>query len=527
MKRTICLIILLLANIGTAYAQEFSIRASNLLRWAQGEVLLQGRQQQRDWFENVTDLSLNYKNLQLGLRNTLYRPSEFGEKLDGIESINYKFLEYSHKYFTATIGNFYATAGRGLALNLYRDYTLNYDSNLSGVKVVVNSGPISGIAFRGRSHPTQGTGSSAVREADYQGAMLKGSVLPGVALAGYFFQIPFDSSLQNYPETRMPGGFLEFNLPMGVGLYAETALQYVREDHALPGSKNPYYGNYLALDYSFAGIGLVADYKDYNFKRYPAPSSSSIQYNAEPLAFQNPPIVQREFTTNLLAKHPHVIEVWDEVGFQIEASATPAEPVSLTANFSRSSHHRNNSLIPSLHEEDSPFWQAFIEGEYTFPGGHFLRLDLGINEEALAASWPQKQGGAVEGTYLLTNIYGLTGHLELMHLRDLRNGDNYWESFLAVTLSRTTWGGFTIIMETSGNPDENKNRDVPVFNGLDNLLGDDQSMWFGTELSLTLLKQHDLLLFVGQERGGLKCTSGRCRIVDPFDGVKLQLRSTF
>jgi hypothetical protein len=25
----------------------------------------------------------------------------------------------------------------------------------------------------------------------------------------------------------------------------------------------------------------------------------------------------------------------------------------------------------------------------------------------------------------------------------------------------------------------------------------------------------------------LKCTSGRCRIVDPFDGVKLQLKSTF
>lgn len=520
MNRTIRAIALLFLATGLARAEgtnDFSIRVSNLLRWAQGDALIQGTQQQKNWFENVTDLSFSYKELQLGLRNAYYRPSEFGEELGGVQSINFKYLEYTHSFVDVTIGNFYATVGRGLALNLYRDYTLNFDSNLSGIKVVVTTDKFSALAIRGRSYPSLGTlTASSVREADLQGAMLKGTPVKGATLAGYYFMVPFDSSLQSYPETRMPGGFLDLDLPLGVGLYAETALQYVDENHQAPGNRNPYYGNYLALDYSIAGIGIVADYKDYRFKKYAAPNNSTVRYNAEPLAYQNPPIVQREFTTNLLAKHPHVPVLSDEVGFQVEATGSPMAPMSVTVNFSRSSSHRGNSLLPSLHQEDYPFWQLFAETDYTFPAGHYLRLDLGMNEEIPnLSSWPQKQGGALEGTYLLTKIYGLTAHVEVMHLKDLIKDQNYWESFLALTLSRSPLGSVTAIMETSGNPEENKNR-----------IGD-QSVWYGAEMDLNIMKQHNLLLFVGQERGGLKCTSGRCRIVDPFDGVKLQLRSTF
>jgi hypothetical protein len=518
MKRIICLLGLLLIS-GLAQAQStegFSIRASNLLRWAEGNAIIQGREGTKNWFENVTDVYVSYKDLQIGLRHALYRPSEFGEELGGIQALNFKYLQYTHSALDLTVGNFYATVGRGLAVNLYRDYTLNYDSNLSGVKVLVSTDKFSALAFRGRSYPSLGTATaSSVREADLQGAMLKGTPIQGATVGGYYIMVPFDSTLQNYPDTRMPGGFLDLKLPFGVGFYGETALQYVREDHHAAGVKNPYYGNYLALDYSFAGIGIVADYKDYNFKKYPPPQNSTVTYNSEPLAYQNPPIVQREFTTSLLGKHPHLLDLSDEVGFQIEASGSPCEPLSLAVNFSRSSTHRGGSVMPSLHQEDAPFWQLFTEADYAFPQGHFLRLDLGVNEEALPASWPQKQGGSVEGTYLLTKIYGLTAHIEAMHLKDLIKDQNYWESFWALTLSRTPWGSITAIAETSGNPEENKNR-----------IGD-QNVWLGGELSVTFMQKHNLLLFVGQERGGLKCTSGRCRIVDPFDGVKLQLKSTF
>jgi hypothetical protein len=303
-----------------------------------------------------------------------------------------------------------------------------------------------------------------------------------------------------------------------MGLYAETVLQTVQD-----GTNDTYYGRYLAVDYAGSGFGVVVDFKDYNFKKYGAYASGGVT-SSEPLAYQNPPLVQREFTTNLLAKHPHVPVYDDEAGFQVEGTFQPLEPLSVTANFSRSSLHRGEELIPSLHEEDAPFWQFFMEGEYVFPQGHFAGLGVGANEEVKVTGpeasrvsylWQQKQAVALEGTYFLTPLYGLTGHLEAMRLKDNIEVEDFMEYYAAATLSRAPWGSVTVSFETTGDPDERE----------DNWLG--QSYWLGFEMDVNFLQNHNLLLFAGQDRGGIKCTSGRCRYVDPFEGIKLTLRSTF
>jgi hypothetical protein len=493
-----------------AVAEEFSIRGGNMLRWARGESSVQGvgDKTQEEWFENVTNLSLAYRDLQLGVRQSLFRPSEFGEEQGGIDAIDFKYLEYRYSNLTLTAGNFYASIGRGLALNLYEDYTLNFDSNLEGAKAEYSDDRIGALAFRGRSYPSTSPEGSRVRENDVEGVMLKINPLRNSSLAGYYLYIPAES----YPETRMPGGFAQFNVA-GVGLYAESVLQYVQD-----GSEDPYYGNYLALDYTFSGLGIIADYKDYNFKKYGTYSAGGVT-SSEPLAYQNPPLVQREFTTNLLAKHPHVPVYNDEVGFQLEVNGQVSEPLALTLNFSRSSLHRGGSIIPSLHEEDAPFWQLFLEGEYDFPAGHFLRLDVGVNEEVLVTGpkddritffWQRKQAAALEGTYYLQEQYGLTGHFEMMRLEDVVLDDEYFEFYSALTLSRAPWGSATVSVETTGDPQQT-----------------DEDVWVGGEMDLNFLKHHNLLLFVGQDRGGMKCTSGRCRYVDPFEGVKLTWRTTF
>lgn len=522
MKKTIALLGLMLLSAQITESAEFSIRGGNQLRWARGNAYLQGTsvKVQEKWFENITDLSAAYGDLQLSIRHSLFMPSEFGEKRGGIEAIDFKQLEYRYSNLIMTAGNFYATVGRGLALNLYRDYTLNFDSNLEGVKIEYNSDLMGLLALRGRSYPSTSPEGSRVRENDLEGAMLRGSPVRWGTLAGYYFYTPPPDTTdpgaptESYPETRMPGGYLDLEIA-GVGLYAETALQYVNEPSGQE-TKDPYYGHYLALDYSGPGFGVVADFKDYNFKKFGSFTSGGVA-SSEPLAYQNPPIVQREFSTNLLAKHPHLPIFNDEVGFQIEGTFQPSDPLALTADFNRSSSHRGASLIPSLHEEDAPFWQFFLEGEYTFPENHYLRLDLGINEEVKVTGeqrttyfWERKQSGAAEGTYYFDSRYSTTFHLETMHVEDVKWNQTFWEYYAAVTLSRAPWGGITIAGETTGDPEAGS-----------------KDHWLSAELDLNFLERHNLLLFVGQDRGGLKCTSGRCRYVDPFEGVKLSLRSTF
>ncbi len=515
MKRVICLLLLGLGNTGLVAAQDFSIRGSNLLRWARGDAYLQGSatRVQQEWFENITNVALSYKDLQMGIRHSLFQPSEFGEEQGGIEAIDFKYLEYRYSNLVFTAGNFYATAGRGLALNLYQDYALNFDSNLEGLKFEFDADKLHLLALRGRSYPSTSPEGSRVRENDLEGVMLRGSPLSWGSLAGYYFYLPEES----YPETRMPGGFMDLNLA-GAGFYAESALQYVQD-----GSSDPYYGNYLALDYAGAGYGIVVDYKDYNFKKFGTYSAGGVT-SSEPLAYQNPPLVQREFTTNLLARHPHIPLFEDEVGFQVEGTVQPLETLTLVANFSRSSTHRGGSVIPSLHEEDAPFWQAFMEAEHTWPASHFLRLDFGVNEEVKVSGsenarvsyfWQRKQGGAAEGTYYLNNRYSFSLHVESLHLEDIIEEENFWEYYAAFNLSRAPWGGITLSFERTEDPDE-QNRSFWI-----------KDYWVGSELDVNFLERHNLLLFVGQDRGGIKCTSGRCRYVDPFEGVKVTLRSTF
>ncbi|MCX6639986.1 MAG: DUF6029 family protein [bacterium] len=509
MKKALIIVVWLLPVIGWAQMEDFSIRGGNLLRWAHGTAnqLGSSTKVQKFWFEDVTDLALSYKNIELGLQHKLFRPSEFGENLGGIDAINYKYLEFRQGDLTLTAGNFYATFGRGLALNLYRDYYLNFDSNLEGFKSQYRSDLLEAIAFRGRSYPSLSTEGSRIRENDVEGAMLQVSPVTWGQIGGYYLYLPEE----NYDETRMPGGFLNLNVGP-VSFSGESVLQLVQD-----GLDSNYYGTYFSVDYTGSGFGIVLDYKDYNFKRYSYSTGGSS--TIEPLPYQNPPLVQREFTTNLLAKHPHLIAYDDEVGFQIEANVQPLDPLALTLNFSRSSSHRNNSLIPSLHEEDSPFWQLFLEGEYHHPNSHSLRLNLGVNEEVKVSGsqgqvftyfWQKKQGGAVEGTYYLDSRNSIGLHQEAMRLQDVKQAVTYWEYFTAATFSHAPWGSFSFIVETTQDP-------TVV----------DQDVWFSVESSLNIMDKHNLLLFFGQDRGGLKCTSGRCRYVDPFAGVKITLQSTF
>jgi hypothetical protein len=509
MKKALIIAALMLPIVSMAQIEDFSIRGGNLFRWAQGSAnqLGSSKKIQKSWFEDVTDLAVNYKNLELGLQHKLFRPSEFGEELGGIEAISYKYLEYRQDNLTLTLGNFYTTFGRGLTLNLYRDYYLNFDSNLEGFKAQYRHEKFEAIAFRGRSYPSTSPEGSRIRENDVEGAMLQVSPIHWGHLGGYYVYLPQN----NYDETRMPGGFV--NLSAGpVGFSAEGVSQLVQD-----GLDSNYYGVYGSVDYSGSGFGIVIDYKDYNFKRYSYNTGGSS--TVEPLPYQNPPIVQREFTTNLLSKHPHLVEYDDEVGFQVEATVEPSDTWASTLNFSRSSNHRDKSLVPSLHEEDSPFWQLFMEGEYHHPAGHSIRLNLGINEEVKVSSsqgqkftyfWQKKQAGAAEGTYFIDNRNSVGLHQEAMRVDDIKLGVDYWEYFTALTYSRAPWGSISFILETSQDP---------------SLTGKDT--WIAAEASVTFMERHNLLLFVGQDRGGLKCTSGRCRYVDPFEGVKISLQSTF
>jgi hypothetical protein len=57
--------------------------------------------------------------------------------------------------------------------------------------------------------------------------------------------------------------------------------------------------------------------------------------------------------------------------------------------------------------------------------------------------------------------------------------------------------------------------------------GDDGDFWIGAEIAATVLKNTDIRLFYGKEKGGVVCRNGVCKNQSEFSGLRLMMTTTF
>ena len=92
-----------------------------------------------------------------------------------------------------------------------------------------------------------------------------------------------------------------------------------------------------------------------------------------------------------------------------------------------------------------------------------------------------------------------------------------WSANLAIDMSSTDE---KIIMEND--------RDV---NSIEKILGkfwDTSLTWASMELAYNISENHRLTIMVGSQRGGVLCSNGVCRYIQPFEnGFKVGLVSLF
>jgi hypothetical protein len=54
-----------------------------------------------------------------------------------------------------------------------------------------------------------------------------------------------------------------------------------------------------------------------------------------------------------------------------------------------------------------------------------------------------------------------------------------------------------------------------------------KSMWIGSELKTSLSHNTELKLFAGKEKGGKVCRNGVCKYQSPFEGLRVELSTSF
>lgn len=514
-------------------AADIGLSGLNTARYGWGTVRdTQQNELDRIYREDVLDLDLSWKNFRVNVAGAAQHAAELPDaraEADRIREVSLirRSIEWTGPV-TVRVGHSWTTFGNGLALSLYRDDNLEnprltgtqledtpttWDSGVDGVFVEghwqsVTVKALWGNADKGPFEDSGYYGTLTGFNSEYHHALgtLGGS---WVRTEGAPVNIQDDDPDRLDIESREVYGQTAIG-PLDLTL---DHVDQHRKDNLLsvyaPAAGRGGSATYAALGLALGEWYLQSEYKYYRFA-------------LKSLYSHNPPIVQREIPSRLIARHRRLNFFDDEVGLQVEASRWFSGGQELTLQAAWSSHI-DDSLLPKLQEAQSAYQEYTVGWEQELGESRHLGLSLAYAEETagwvqgadprLDGDWTRRLGlgASTRGGLPLLGSSELSG--ELLRIQDVQADET--------RLASLVWMDFVPL------PALSVNLTADYEEGSDS--GDD---WMAStecrvDFATGPLLEHSLTLFAGQLRGGLVCSSGNCRIVAPFKGLKLTLTTRF
>ena len=522
---------------------------NNLLRYGNGYEYTGLNKTSKEYFENLTDLRVNVNNVIIGFRYEISDPIEYGRDFKGIRK---RFAEYSHDIgISVRAGDYWDIVSRGMTMNIFEDRSLGYDTGLDGIRLVYKNSFGNTKSFKlktaflgGNMEYSDYLNPTRVETYKVRDANIEISPWKNVTLGtNYVFakgKIPNSIDTTNIkaelPEVYLGFSYKDFNF---YSSYAHKSV--MSEPNNSPnylGFSSQGDGLYSSLSYSKAGLGITLDYKNYRFD-LTGPDNRSTDRPTKLLPFQNPPTAQKEHTSTLISRNPHVTNFNDEVGGQLDIIYVASEKLYFNLNFGVASEHyqyadidttavvsyqrvaRDNNFIPELSNDAfNPFWEYFIESEYYATEKLYTKLAFsrqssvvynqinpGSSEKILTSTIP------VEVRYELDNNFALKINLEQQwEYNSIRTGEkSFMNQYASVNLTKSPYLGLTVSGEFTNDKEEPTGK----------------SSWFIGEIIYKLNQKNQVTFSYGSERGGLKCTNGICRYVNPFEGFRATIQTSF
>jgi hypothetical protein len=444
----------------------------------------------RHFFEDRLLLELQHKHLRAGGRFLYFRPSTEDTYRDGLQPEN----RFDKRYIEADVapvilraGHFSESWGSGLALSCFENRDLYFDSELDGVKVDVDSDPLSAAVLRGTSQDGRLVKKAEIT-AGHAGLRMFGQSLG-------FSAVFMDSGA--YPEANLQA--MDWRLA-----YGPITLQGERAWNETQLALKPAHGHatYVSSVVTLAGFSTLLEYKDYDY--------------GVATPFQNPAICYREVGPRLLqAREPHVLNVPDEVGLQSEVSGTLPTKSFVTLHYNLSSKHHPGQAgipLPTMKEKDAPYWELFGSVEQTLPQNRSLFLEIGGNEEA-GVVWQKRTWGWIRFTTPIAEKQDVEIESQTLFITDrTRHDQKFTDQLIAVAWEDKRGVSLAAAYELT-NDQQLKRRDG--------------SNWPSLEASVSMGGgKHRVIAFYGRERGGLRCSSGVCRQVQAFEGLRITMETS-
>ena len=553
--RKIYLIILtiFLINPAVLFSQKIpniKVSASNLFRYGKGNEITTSLEDTKEYFEELGDIRLYVNDLLFAVRYEYDDPIEFGTSLKGITR---RYVEYRKDDFTVRAGNFYELFERGLTLNAFENRGLGFNTQMDGVKlnfkrsidrVKLNATVLGGgLQYNDYLRPDR-VENYSIRAANFDVTPYSIVTLGG----SYLFttgQIPTSGAITNITAEIFEGN-LGFNYK-SINMFASYANKktITQPNSVYPQSIGPRGdGAYGTVSFTRPGFGVTFDYKNYRFNLV-VPNEVSSTSPTKALPFQQPPTCIREYSSTLLTRNTHIVDFNDELGFQTEAFYSPKENLTFNLNLSLSSRHydyvdidttvrtlyrrvsRSVDFLPSPEDKFSPYWEIYAEAEYYYKKNLKLKIAFGrqssvlySNTDPTASDKERATTIPVEITYDFKKVYSLKLIAEQQwSYKSLRASgqNNFYNEYISLSVSRSP----DIIL--NGNLELSNDKEDPSrYNPNGKIVA-----WASGEVTYKISSANSVTLSYGSERGGLKCSSGICRYVNPFKGFRLTVINNF
>jgi len=441
---------------------------------------------------NQLDVTLARPDLLVGAR--------FDSNLDfapwrDVYRLEKRFLEVNRGGFTARLGDFYHSIGRGLSLSLlkiFEEEGLEHivDTTVDGGRINFDGGPLSAELFTGtiriantdaRDRVTGGSlgwrsGSGIDVNLSLLTSELEEGTLVGVKeVSMQTISVGLHdllSPLRFYGEfARLRPDPSQSSAPTGRGLYLESGL--------------------TAGNTSF--LLEAKDYRDFDFPWNRPPTLESEELD----------ILASQFDTDLIAVSGIALRIDHYL------------PALSTLLYGRFSYFDD-------HPEDHPLYGAyrrigrhgFVGVERRFGNGErgYLNALAGVRDE-------------MNNTLIFDNLNGRTEHgqvnvnLPLSPRLSLEadwkgkrfRGDNlrYYENRSFLSLHYSPRLVLTVFMDRSDDPE------VAFYEG-------DRNSWRAMQLELRITPAASLNIFQGATKGSVRCSGGVCRYFPPFKGLRIE-----
>lgn len=531
-RYTSVLMFLLLLAASSATAQvQYSI--NNYMRYGNGEQVVGGVAQPKEYIENQANVRLFWNDFTLGFEHLYDDPPEFGPNFVGIRK---RYIEFSRSGLELRAGDFYTLYGKGLAMNLFENRGINYDTRLDGIRGTYRNEWGNAVFAMGKMRYYDLLNSDRIETYSVKSGHLElrphDIISVGASIVSANGELPsafgIDQVHADIPEAMITARYGGFDLHVQKAFKRSTFLRPQPNGSFLSGAA---YGDgtYGSLSFtSDVGLGVTLEYKDYKFDVV-GEEERDPNRPSRMLPMQNPPIVHKEHVFTLLSRNPHVADFNDEVGFQADVYYAVTPEITINVNGSMASRHfgysqsngflttwdRENRLLPTLDAKFSPFWELYAELEWYFEGESFIRAAFNRRYDApYEGNLAHVQASTtlpVRIEYMLNEHYSLGVNLEQQFYQDSfnRNTPTFYNQFVSFTLARASAWSATVRMEYTTDKSDASGKDF----------------WRAAEFAYRIGNDHTATISYGTERGGLICSSGVCRELLPFDGVKLSLMS--